>query len=130
MIQTEAVTAGSRPHGGPRPVAEAAMGNGSPSVNHPMNRPGSGQAAERLDPGVAALSLIAGYYRIASDPAQLRHQLALAGRLAEAEDLLRAANLLRLKSRVIRRVNAKRLGAIPYPAILELKAGGFVILAV
>jgi len=43
--------------------------------------------------------------------------------------LLRAANLIRLKSRVIRRVNAKRLGAIPYPAIMELKGGGFAILA-
>ena len=58
-----------------------------------------------LDPGLAAISLIAGYYRIAADPAQLRHQLALTGRLAEAEDLVRAANLLELKSRIIRGVD-------------------------
>ena len=38
-------------------------------------------AALKLDAGLAALSLIAGYYRIAADPAQLRHQLALTGRL-------------------------------------------------
>jgi subfamily B ATP-binding cassette protein HlyB/CyaB len=87
-------------------------------------------SAGRLDSGLACLSLIAGYYRIAADPAQLRHQLALTGRLAEAEDLLRAANLLQLKSRVIRGVDAKRLGAIPYPAIIELKDGGFAVLAV
>jgi ABC-type bacteriocin/lantibiotic exporter with double-glycine peptidase domain len=73
-----------------------------------MNRLGPVQAAERLDPGLAALSLIAGYYRIAADPAQLRHQLALTRHSAGTEDLLRAANLLGLKSRVIRSVDAKR----------------------
>jgi subfamily B ATP-binding cassette protein HlyB/CyaB len=88
------------------------------------------QSGQRFDPGLAALSLVAGYYRIAADPAQLRHQLALTERLAQAEDLLRAANLLQLKSRVIRDVDAKRLGAIPYPAIVELKDGGFAILTV
>jgi subfamily B ATP-binding cassette protein HlyB/CyaB len=77
-----------------------------------------------------SVSLIAGYYRVATDPAQLSHQLALTGRFAQAEDLLRAANLLQLKSRVIRCVDAKRLSAIPYPAIMELKDGGFVVLAV
>ena len=38
--------------------------------------------AQRLDPGLAALALIANYYRIAADPAQLRHQLATTGRMA------------------------------------------------
>ena len=88
------------------------------------------QSPQTLDGGLAALSLIAGYFRIAADPAQLRHQLALTGRLAGAEDLVRAANLLELKSRVVRGVRAKRLGAIPFPAILELKAGGFAVAAV
>jgi subfamily B ATP-binding cassette protein HlyB/CyaB len=95
-----------------------------------MIQAGTVQGATRLDPGLAALSLIAGYYRIAADPPQLRHQLALTGRLAGAEDLLRATNLLHLKSRVIRGVDSKRLSAIPYPAIVELKDGGFAILAV
>src|SRR5262249_36539634 len=85
---------------------------------------------EQLDPGLAALSLIAGYYRIAADPAQLRHQLALTGRLVGPEELVRAANLLQLKSRVIRGVSAKRIGTVPYPAILELQDGGFAVLAV
>jgi subfamily B ATP-binding cassette protein HlyB/CyaB len=83
-----------------------------------------------LDAGLACLSLIAGYYRIAADPAQLRHQLALTGRSAGAEELVRAANFLRLKSRILRSVTAKRLGAIPYPAILALKDGGFAVLAI
>ena len=86
--------------------------------------------AQRLDGGLAGLTLIANYYRIAADPEQLRHQLALTGRLAEAEDIVRAANLLQMKSRIIRGVNARRIGAIPYPAIIQLKAGGFAVLAV
>jgi subfamily B ATP-binding cassette protein HlyB/CyaB len=85
--------------------------------------------AQTVDSGLAAISLIAGYYRIAADPAQIRHQLALTGRLTGAEDLVRAANFLQLKSRVIRGVTAQRLGAIPYPAILGLKDGGFAVLA-
>jgi subfamily B ATP-binding cassette protein HlyB/CyaB len=86
-------------------------------------------AVERLDSGLAAIALIANYYRIAADSAQLRHQLALTGRPAGAEDLARAANLLQLKNRIIRGATARRLGAIPYPAILELKDGGFAVLA-
>ncbi len=100
------------------------------SIRDGAKAPESGAAAAQpLDGGLAALSLVAGYYRIAADPAQLRHQLALTGRLAEAEDLVRAANLLELKSRIVRGVTVKRLGAIPYPALLEMRGGGFVVIA-
>ncbi len=85
---------------------------------------------QRADPGLAAISLIAGYYRVAADVAQLRHELALTGRLAGAEDLVRAARLLQLKARIIRGVAGKRLRPIPYPAILELRTGGFAVLSV
>jgi subfamily B ATP-binding cassette protein HlyB/CyaB len=85
--------------------------------------------AQPFDSGLAAIALIASYYRVAADAPQLRHQLALAGRLADAEDLVRAANLLELKSRIVRSVTARRIGAFPYPAILILKEGGFAVLA-
>ena len=84
--------------------------------------------AQLLDSGLCGLSLVAGYYRIAGDPMQLRHQLALTGRRAQVEDVVRGANVLRLKSRILRGVTAKRLGAIPFPAILSLKDGGFAVL--
>ena len=87
-------------------------------------------SAETLDPGLAGLALIANYYRIAADPAQLRHQLALTGRAATAEDLVRAANLLQMKSRIIRRADAKRIGGLPYPAMIQLKDGSFAVLAI
>jgi subfamily B ATP-binding cassette protein HlyB/CyaB len=41
---------------------------------------GSPGPAQLLDSGLCGLSLVAGYYRIAGDPTQLRHQLALTGR--------------------------------------------------
>src|SRR3984893_14504396 len=84
--------------------------------------------AQLLDSGLCGLSLVAGYYPIAGDPIQLRHQLALTGRKAQVEDVVRGANVLRLKSRILRGVTAKRLGAIPFPAILSLKDGGFAVL--
>ena len=90
----------------------------------------SSPPASAIDAGLVAVSLIAAYYRIAADPDQLRHQLALTGRFSEPEDLVRAANRLELKSRIIRRVDARRIAAVPYPAILELKDGGFAVLAV
>ena len=86
--------------------------------------------AQMMDSGLAGLTLVAGYYRIAADPAQLRHQLALNGRMANAEDVVRGANLLALKSRILTRVTAERLGSIPYPALMGLKDGGFVVLGV
>jgi ATP-binding cassette, subfamily B, bacterial HlyB/CyaB len=72
------------------------------------------ESAQPVDAGIAALSLIAAYYRIAADPAQLRHRLALREGRANAEDLVRAANLLNLKSRIIRGVDTGRLGAFLY----------------
>ncbi len=127
MIQATVGNAVRRPRLEFEPPDPANVENGSASAGH-APPPSAGHSAERLDSGLTSLALVAGHYRIAADPAQLRHQLALTGRLAETDDLLRAANLLQLKSRVIRRVDAKRLGFIPYPAIMELEHGGFVLL--
>ena len=85
-------------------------------------------AAERVDSGLIALAMIAGYYRVAADPAQLRHELALGPQVAAAEDLVRAAKRLKFKARLLTGRAAKRLDAIPYPAIIGLKTGGFALL--
>ncbi|RBP07140.1 peptidase C39-like protein, partial [Roseiarcus fermentans] len=63
------------------------------AVRNDPDAPGSAPPPEEVDSGLSALSLIAGYYRIAADPSQLRHQLALTGRQAGSEDLVRAANV-------------------------------------
>ena len=59
-----------------------------------------------LDSGLSGLSLIAGYYRIAADPAQLRHQLALTGRW-RGRKISFGRQSLRLKSRILRGVDGQ-----------------------
>jgi subfamily B ATP-binding cassette protein HlyB/CyaB len=81
------------------------------------------------DSGLNALALISGYYRIAAEPAQLRHQLALSGRVAEADDIVRASQILGLKSRVVRNARPERFATLPLPAIIGLADGGYAVLA-
>jgi subfamily B ATP-binding cassette protein HlyB/CyaB len=88
------------------------------------------QAPQPLDKALCSLALVAGYFRIAADPVHLQHQLALSGRAATAEDVVRGANLLGLKSRIVRCADVSRLGSVPYPALIGLKEGGFGVLAV
>ena len=74
------------------------------------------------DTGLIGLAMVAGYYRIAADAQQLGHQLALTGTLADVEDIVRGANLLGLKSRIVRNVTAKRLMSLPLPAFVKYRA--------
>ena len=115
-----------------RPAAELEGSEMSEALNEKQARPVPPPAppSHPIDAGLAALALVSAYYRIAADPMQLHHQLALSGRAAGAEDVVRGATLLGLKSRIIRDLTPKRLGALPYPALLALREGGFVILAV
>ena len=77
------------------------------------------------------LALIAGYYRIAADPAQLKHQLALIGRFADAEDLVRGANMLGLEVAHPARASTPRGSApSPIPRCCGRKDGGFIALGV
>jgi subfamily B ATP-binding cassette protein HlyB/CyaB len=114
------------PRGEPAPQPSAAL------IEEPT-RPEAAAApaspAAPVDSGLAALAMVAGYYRVAADPAQLRHELALGPRVAGPDDLVRAANRLKLKARLLTGARAKRLGAVPYPALVALAAGGFAILA-
>ena len=114
------------------PKPEAAIGAPmavDPAVARPEPASASSSLAPPADSGLAALAMVAGYYRIAADPAQLRHELALGPHAAGPEDLVRAAKRLHLKARLLTGKHAKRLDAAPYPALLALAAGGFAILA-
>jgi subfamily B ATP-binding cassette protein HlyB/CyaB len=82
-----------------------------------------------LDTGLVALVMVAGYYRIAANPAQLRRQLALGQQNAGAEDIVRAARLLGLKARIIAGADALRLARIPLPAVIGIKGGTFAVLS-
>src|SRR6516225_6778436 len=83
---------------------------------------------QAVDEGLLALCQIAGFYRVGADPSQLAHKLALQGRTAQSEDLVRAAKLLHLKARVLHAPSEQRMKTVPTPALVKLKGGGFVIL--
>jgi subfamily B ATP-binding cassette protein HlyB/CyaB len=80
------------------------------------------------DSGLLSLAMIAAHYRIACDPGQMAHDLALGGRAAAAEDIVRAARRVGLKSRLRRGQDVARLQAVPLPAILGMRDGTFAIL--
>ena len=110
-------------------ASTAARDRADPAAEPATPNPAQTAPAPSVDRGLLALAMIAGHYRVPADPMQLRHQLALVGRDADAEDLVRGANLLQLKSRLLVGLRAKRLDAIPYPAIVGLKTGGFALIA-
>jgi subfamily B ATP-binding cassette protein HlyB/CyaB len=83
----------------------------------------------RIDSGLEALALVAGYYRIAADAPQLVHDMGLGQRVADSSDILRAAKRLGLKARLAPKQRLHRLSTVPLPAILRLKDGQFVVLA-
>jgi subfamily B ATP-binding cassette protein HlyB/CyaB len=86
-----------------------------------------GGQTERIDSGLSALCGIAAYYRVPADPVYLARELAL-GDAAEVDDVLRAANLIRMRARKVRLRSAERLVAIPTPAIVQLVSGAFAVL--
>ena len=86
-------------------------------------------SAASADGGLIGLAIIAGHYRIASDPFQMRHELGLGDRPTESDDLIRAAHLVGLKARKLSRVSPKRLASIPLPAMIGGKDGSFAVLA-
>ncbi|MCB1549917.1 MAG: type I secretion system permease/ATPase, partial [Hyphomicrobiaceae bacterium] len=81
------------------------------------------------DAGLICVAMLAAHYRIAADPFQLSHELALGERKAEAEDLVRAARHLGLKARAYHNQPLSRLSSVPLPAIIRLKDGTFALLA-
>ena len=78
------------------------------------------------DAGLAALAIVARLHGKAVDPEQVRHELAIDG-AARAEDLLRAARRNGFKA-VLDTLDL-RCTRPPLPCIVELKEGGFAVLA-
>lgn len=82
---------------------------------------------QKQDPGLRALCGIAVFYRIAADPNALQRELALGTRPANTEDILRAATLIGMKGKVVKRKAPKRLADVPTPAIVRRENGEFAI---
>jgi subfamily B ATP-binding cassette protein HlyB/CyaB len=81
----------------------------------------------RADTGLLALSGVASFYRIPADINRIRRELVLPG-LASAEDLVRAANIIGLRARIVQNIPAKRLASIPLPAIVQMRGATFAVL--
>jgi subfamily B ATP-binding cassette protein HlyB/CyaB len=80
------------------------------------------------DTGLMALSAIAGFYRIATQPEMLARELALRAHAGQS-DIVRAALSIGLKSRMVSVRGAHRLKTLPVPAVACLDDGSFALLA-
>src|SRR5208337_3761394 len=89
--------------------------------------PPSSAEAKPLDAGLRALSGIAAYYRIGADPLQLRRELALGDRASDEFDLIRAAQMIGLKARLVTGADQRRIGKVPTPAIVRLSNGAIYV---
>jgi ATP-binding cassette, subfamily B, bacterial HlyB/CyaB len=101
---------------------------GSDGESKPDSRQEPHPVEPSIDVGLQALTLVAARLRVAADPQQIAHDLALGHRNATPEDLVRAAQNLGLRARILKRVSPKRLANLPLPAIVHLKNGGYGIL--
>lgn len=77
-----------------------------------------GIVSQHLDSGLRAPCGIAAFYRIAADPTQVLHDLALKRRTSQAIDIQRATKIVGLKARVVAKVTEQRLRAMPVPEIV------------
>ena len=80
------------------------------------------------DTALYSLAVVAAHYRIAVDPAQMAHDLGLSDRTATAEDAVRAARRIGLKSTLLKGQGVRRLKSVPMPSIVGLLDGTFVLL--
>src|SRR5471030_755560 len=112
-----------------QPVAHGKIQTGAYQAGAPPpdGASSAGPAQAPPDGGLRALCGIASFYRIAADPGQLAHELALGARESETDDLLRAATLIGLKARRVKRLVPNRLKSVPAPAIVRLRSGAFGI---
>ena len=92
-------------------------------------KPDEAASPPGLHSGLKALCGIAAYYRIAASPEHLAKELALGEAEASENDIVRAANMIGLKGRIIQRPTPERIAAAPKPALLRYKSGGYCVLA-
>jgi subfamily B ATP-binding cassette protein HlyB/CyaB len=83
---------------------------------------------EVTDTGLICLLILARFYDLPADGAQLRHQFAKSGQVLSDTDLLRAAKHLGLKAGV-QTANWNKLEGIPLPALAKRTDGRYVVFA-
>jgi len=94
---------------------------------HSDSAPPSG-AAGVTDTGLICLLILARFYDLPADGAQLRHQFAQSGQVLSDTDLLRAAKHLGLKAG-LHKTRWSNLHGTPFPAMAKRTDGRYVVLA-
>lgn len=79
------------------------------------------------DSGLGGLCGIAAYFRIIANPAQIRRELSISRAAPTSGDIVRAANLIGLKARIIGPLKKDRLAALPAPTLLRMRSGGYEV---
>ncbi len=85
-------------------------------------------APQQIDTGLACLLLVARYFGLPADEAQLKHEFGQAGKAFGEIEILRAAKELGLKASPARS-DYPRLAVTSLPALAEQKDGHYVLLA-
>src|SRR5438132_12011152 len=85
-------------------------------------------SAEVTDTGLICLLILARFYDLPADGAQLRHQFAQSGQVLSNTDLLRAAKHLGLKDG-LHKTRWSKLHGTPFPAMAKQTDGRYVVLA-
>jgi len=80
------------------------------------------------DTGILCILLLARFFGLPADGAQLRHQFGQSGKPLDDADLLRAAKSLDLKAGIVR-TDMAHLAGTPLPAIAKRHDGRYVIIA-
>ena len=83
---------------------------------------------QQTDTGLICLLILARFYDLPADGAQLRHQFAQSNQLLSDTELLRAAKHLGLKAGVLKSQWSKLPGT-PFPALAKRSDGRYVVLA-
>ncbi len=97
-------------------------------VSAPPDSTPPSAATEITDTGLICLLILARFYDLPADGAQLRHQFAQSGQPLSDTDLLRAAKHLGLKAG-LRKTHWEKLAGTPLPAIVKRTDGRYVVLA-
>jgi subfamily B ATP-binding cassette protein HlyB/CyaB len=86
------------------------------------------EAGRLTDAGMTFLLTIAAFYGIPADENQIRHDMALIGRVIDDSDILRIAKRLKLKAK-ISSVKPEKAAGLTLPAIIKLNDGRYALLA-
>ncbi|MGB7932655.1 MAG: type I secretion system permease/ATPase [Gammaproteobacteria bacterium] len=90
--------------------------------------PYNAEASVKVDSGLSCLVMMARFYGLPADPAQLEHEFVHSGEVFGVSGILRAARKLGLKARATN-IHSDKLSTTPLPAIAHLKNGNLVVLA-